>query len=225
LEAAVPAIDPEGAELDFVTLREPGHGALTLESDGRFTYAPDPDFFGTDRFDVIVGDGRQYSPPSPVTIAVRRLPDDAPRSSGVFARVTTGEPYTSRLLALDPDEDPLTFGVDALPAHGAFELDATGAFTYLSEHDYEGDDTVVAWVDDGTFRTPVLLRFRVRRPDAPRVVPLVLSAVEDTPLGAGVVTSPAGLPVRLADPPANGVVDLDPSGTFTYTPDPDVHGL
>ncbi|MEO0606503.1 MAG: hypothetical protein AAF211_34065, partial [Myxococcota bacterium] len=27
LEAAVPAIDPEGAELDFVTLREPDHGA------------------------------------------------------------------------------------------------------------------------------------------------------------------------------------------------------
>src|SRR3989337_2371766 len=43
-------LDPEGELLTAVLLSGPAHGALALEPDGSFTYAPDPNFFGADSF-------------------------------------------------------------------------------------------------------------------------------------------------------------------------------
>ncbi len=49
------------AESDALTVRRwtsPAHGSVVPLGDGSFTYTPAPDFKGTDRFDVVVQDGR-----------------------------------------------------------------------------------------------------------------------------------------------------------------------
>ncbi len=51
------------------------HGSLTLNSDGSFTYLPDPSFQGSDRFTYVANDGTADSEPASVTISVD--PNDA----------------------------------------------------------------------------------------------------------------------------------------------------
>lgn len=41
---------PDGVSLSAAPLSPPGHGSLTLRSDGSFTYVPEPGFLGTDSF-------------------------------------------------------------------------------------------------------------------------------------------------------------------------------
>lgn len=70
LTAWLPASDFEADLLRFETVAAPRSGTLRLESNGRFTYLPHPDFVGTDTFTYRVHDGRRPSLPATVTIRV-----------------------------------------------------------------------------------------------------------------------------------------------------------
>ncbi len=93
LTVAVPGIlgndiDPDGTPLTvrdtdpFTPLVQPlvgtRHGLLQLQSNGSFTYQPDPDFFGVDTFVYSAFDGRLLSQ-TPATVTINVLPvNDAP---------------------------------------------------------------------------------------------------------------------------------------------------
>jgi len=63
LIVAVPGLldndsDPDADVLQTSLVSGPTDGALTLNSDGSFTYAPNPNFMGSDGFTYLVSDGR-----------------------------------------------------------------------------------------------------------------------------------------------------------------------
>jgi WD40 repeat protein len=80
IDVEVPALDPERDLLRASLARRPGHGeALLLDGPGpvlagvRVAYTPEAGFAGTDRFDVLIGDG--LSSPVTATVSIRVLPE------------------------------------------------------------------------------------------------------------------------------------------------------
>src|SRR5690606_26732037 len=53
--------DPEGDPLEATLVTGPEHGTLSLQADGSFTYTPNTDFVGTDRFVYQASDGQNLS--------------------------------------------------------------------------------------------------------------------------------------------------------------------
>jgi VCBS repeat-containing protein len=107
--------DQDGDELIAVPVSGPGHGSLTLNSDGSFTYTPDAGFSGADSFTYRARDAAgAESGPATVTIDVQKAPETI-----VFASSRTGN---GDIYTLDPDGGgslvQLTSGgaVDAEPA-------------------------------------------------------------------------------------------------------------
>ena len=74
--------DRNGDALTAALVSGPQHGQLTLESDGSFTYTPDPDFNGSDSFRYRARDGGLESDATTVTIAVAAVNDEPPAGPG-----------------------------------------------------------------------------------------------------------------------------------------------
>jgi hypothetical protein len=62
--------DPEGGSLTAVLKSGPGHGTLSLKSQGAFIYIPEPGFVGVDSFTYVANDGLWDSNTATVTIMV-----------------------------------------------------------------------------------------------------------------------------------------------------------
>ena len=74
--------DRNGDALTAALVSGPQHGQVTLESDGSFTYKPDPDFNGSDSFRYRARDGGLESGATTVTIAVAAVYDEPPAGPG-----------------------------------------------------------------------------------------------------------------------------------------------
>jgi hypothetical protein len=73
--------DPEGGPLTAGHASHPAHGHVSLNSDGSFSYGPEPSFFGDDRFTYRVEDAQGKSSTATVTIHVAPV-NDRPRFIG-----------------------------------------------------------------------------------------------------------------------------------------------
>ena len=62
--------DPDGDPITAILLLIPVHGSVKLNSDGSFTYVPNPEFNGVDSFTYEAWDGSAKSSPATVTITV-----------------------------------------------------------------------------------------------------------------------------------------------------------
>jgi Big-like domain-containing protein len=67
--------DPEAGPLTASDASDPPNGNVTLNRDGSFSYAPDPDFFGDDRFNYTASDEAGNSSSATVTIHVAPVND------------------------------------------------------------------------------------------------------------------------------------------------------
>jgi hypothetical protein len=64
------AVDPDGDSVTAVLLQAPEHGNLTIQPDGSYTYQPDADYGGLDRFQFAATDGQLTGDPAWVSITV-----------------------------------------------------------------------------------------------------------------------------------------------------------
>jgi VCBS repeat-containing protein len=69
-------LDPDGDNLTAVNASDPAGGTVILDTNGSFTYTPDPDFNGTDTFTYQASDGQALSNTATVTITVNPVNDD-----------------------------------------------------------------------------------------------------------------------------------------------------
>ncbi|QDV83740.1 Ig-like domain-containing protein [Planctomycetes bacterium TBK1r] len=83
--------DPENDSLTATVVSNPLGGTLTLNADGSFTYAPNANFTGADRFTYRAGDGSLSSNPSTVTVTVGQ------------AQTATLTPFKDTTLYEDPN--------------------------------------------------------------------------------------------------------------------------
>src|SRR5204863_412426 len=114
--------DEDGDTLTSIVVSQPTHGAVTLNTNGSFTYTPALNYNGSDSFTYKANDGTADSNVATVTLSVAAV-NDAPVAGNDSYNATEDTPLTivaPAVLSNDTDVDgnPLTAAVVAQPAHG-----------------------------------------------------------------------------------------------------------
>lgn len=123
------ANDTGGPSLTTVLVSDVSHGALTLNSDGSFSYTPTRDFNGVDQFTYKAHDSTGDSSETTVTINVTPV-NDPPVASDEMASTEVDTQLHLQLLAQDvdinpddPDLHPVEFTISFGPTHGTITGD------------------------------------------------------------------------------------------------------
>jgi len=97
----------------FVITEPPSHGAVVhIPGAAPFTYLPNPDFFGSDKFVYAIGNGASAT----VNVTVISVNDAPALSDDVQRVVDQGDSYTHVLKVRDADDDMFTFSANNLPS-------------------------------------------------------------------------------------------------------------
>ncbi len=221
----------DGDRLQYLVWAAPKLGNLRLnERTGAFTFVPNKNVHGSDRFSVEVRDPVGEKSRAEITVTIASV-NDAPvlRVNGV----TTNEdrPANTTASASDVDGDRLTFSIAQAPAHGSAVIDGTsGRATYTPAPDHTGTDTFTIRVSDGSANVDGTVAVTVQAvSDPPRVAEQRLTSPEDTTLtGRLDGRDPDGdaLTFKVTTVPALGRFTLDnaSTGAFTWLPLQDRHG-
>lgn len=228
--------DSGGGSLSAVLVTGVSHGSLTLNSDGSFTYTPNPNYNGPDSFTYRANDGTTDSNIATVSITINPV-NDPPVASDQSKTTDEDIAFNGVLTATDVDSGSLTFSIVANPAHGTLTSfnASNGAYTYRPGPNYNGSDTFTFRAYDGSLYSNVATVSITINPvnDAPFGYPTNQSAStnEDTPV-TGVVTGrdvdndPITFSgdVPTGGGPMHGSVVILPDGSYTYTPSTNFNG-
>ncbi len=243
--------DPEGDTLTYSFVTPPAQGTLTLNPDGTFIYAPEPDFNGTVTFSYRVTDRSGASDTGLATINVTAV-NDSPVLSDDAESVNQDTVVTINLLGndVDPDNDLLTIthinGVAVNPgdtvslssgatvtllADGSVNYDPNGSFSAL-EDGSSAIDTFLYTVSDGnggnaTAETVVTVN---GENDSPVAEDDYVKVTMDTTVTFRVLANDADpegdpLAVILLNNPPGGTATVNPDGTISFVPDADFVGI
>jgi hypothetical protein len=233
---SVSVADPSGGALSY-NFGTPTTGTVTPGTDGSFTYQPNQWVLGEDSFTYSASDGTTTSNTATVFIDIvadPANPANLPPVVSDAAFTTTENQALDNTLAgdaTDPDDLPYTFVVVASAGHGVATLNSDGTFSYTPNQGYLGPDSFSYYIDDGLQRSNVsIVSIEVHAPAGPLIpAPVAGSASFATPADqplqnslSAYASDTAGLSYSfdLADDASHGHVQLDPDGTFTYTPIP-----
>jgi large repetitive protein len=230
--------DAEGDALTAALVSGPAHGTLTLNPNGSFAYAPNPDYNGSDSFTYKANDGSLDSNTATVSIDVTAVNDtptaaDDPYVTDEDTPLTVDAPG---VLGNDSDAEgvALTAALVSGPAHGTLTLNPNGSFAYAPNPDYNGSDSFTYKANDGSLDSntaTVTLTVNAVN-DAPSAADDSNSIDEDTPLtvaAPGVLdndSDPDGdtLMAVLVSGPAHGTLAPNADGSFDYTPAANFNG-
>ncbi|BAP58128.1 VCBS repeat-containing protein [Thioploca ingrica] len=241
LTIAVPGVLANDTDLDgdplTVTLTTPtSHGAVTLNSDGSFTYTPNANFSGTDIFSYTVSDGQATSTAT-VTITVTGENDPPVAANDSY---TTNEDQALTIAApgvlgndTDADGDSLTVTLTTPTSHGTVTLNPDGSFTYTPNANFSGTDSFSYTISDGQATSTATVTITVTGVNDPPVAandsyttnenqPLTIAApgvlANDTDLEGNPLT------VGSNTQPSHGTTTQNANGSFTYTPNANFSG-
>src|SRR5205814_2057290 len=219
--------DEDGDTLTSIVVSQPTHGAVTLNTNGSFTYTPALNYNGSDSFTYKANDGTADSNVATVTINVAAV-NDAPVAVNDSYNATEDTPLTTAppcFVGNDTDEDgnTLTAAVVAQPAHGTVTVNADGSFTYTPVLNYNGSDSFTYKANDGTVdsNTATVTVAVAAVNDAPVAVNDSYNTTEDTALTiaapgvGGNDTDVDGnqLTAAVIAQPANGTVTVSADGS------------
>ncbi|MCI0743108.1 MAG: Ig-like domain-containing protein [Gemmataceae bacterium] len=158
LNVATPGVlgndtDVDGDTLSAVLVSGPSHGALTLNLDGSFTYAPHANYFGSDSFAYKANDGALESNTATVNITVNSV-NDAPVAANDSYSTTQGVTLSvpsAGVLANDTDVEASALAAVLVsgPQHGTLTLNADGSFSYVPGSGFNGTDNFTYRANDG----------------------------------------------------------------------------
>ncbi len=225
--------DGESASVTAMLVSTVSHGALTLNADGSFNYAPAANYHGPDSFTYKANDGADDS--NVVTVSITVTPvNDAP-VAGADA-YTVAEDATLTINAatgvLDNDTDIDTASLSAVlvssVSHGTLSLNANGSFSYVPAANYHGPDSFTYQANDGTANSNVVVVSINVTPiaDAPIASPNSYTVAEE---GSLTINSPGvlgddsdsdddNLTAVLVSNVSHGTLTLNSDGSFTYAP-------
>ena len=228
--------------LTFALAVEPEHGDVVIDVEtGEFTYTPDPDYNGPDRFSFIVRDddlageiAGLLSEPAWVTIAITPVADPVTANSDAY--ITEQDTalivlVPDGLLANDSDVDgDAVTGVFVLPEHGDLILRRDGSFGYMPDEGYYGQDSFTYMMGNSGYVSQATVEITVNA--IPVAEDDTAITEQDTPLtvsAMGVLDNDfddywGELTAELVSDPENGSLVLGADGSFTYTPDEGFYG-
>jgi len=223
--------DVENDPLTATVVLTPTHGAFTFKASGAFTYTPDADFDGTDRFTYHANDGDLDSNAVTVTLNVAGVNDTPMAYDDAY---TTPEDELLNVAApgvlandSDVDGDTLYATIAQSPTIGSLTLAGNGSLLYEPSLNYTGVTSFTYRADDGAsddLATAIITVTAVE--DPPVAQPDAYTTNLDTPLSTGA----PGLLANDSDPegatlqafpalsPTHGTADVALDGAFVYTP-------
>ena len=228
---------PSATLVDNVT-----NGTLVLNTDGSFTYAPDPNFNGTDTFTyTITDDPGAVSNTATVTINVADINDPPVATDNAYTTdedvAATGNVVVDDTGAgVDSDIDgtlaPNATVVSGV-TNGTLTLNPDGSFIYTPSLNYFGGDSFTYTVtdDDGATSNTATVSITINDVNDPPIatdnsyvtdqdVAISGNAVSDD-TGAGVDSDVDGTLVpnaTVSTGVSNGSLIFNSDGSFTYTP-------
>ena len=207
------------------------HGTVILNSDGTFTYTPDPDYNGPDSFEYTACDDNGNCGTVTVTITVVPV-NDSPIAIDDF--YTTDENTSLDMDVSVNDEDfdsvTLTYTIVTNVSSGTLTPNGNeGLFTYTPNTDFSGNDSFVYEVSDGNGGTDSATVY-ITVLAGPDVVAIndQYTVNEDEVLNGDVSendTNTDGFIYTVTSGTSNGTLTLNADGTFTYTPNADYNGF
>ena len=243
--------DIDGQSLSFAVASTPAHGTLgavsassctvagsTSTCSATVTYSPSSNYNGSDGFSFTANDGNLTSTPAPVNLTVVAV-NDPPTGIGHSFSTNEDTPINRAVPgvltgAADIENDPLTAVIVTGPAHGTVTLNPNGSFIYTPAANYNGTDSFIYRIFDGTDysanQTVTISIAPVN--DAPTAVNDVASTLEDTLLTVatpGVLSNDQDvdgdpMTAQLVSGPSHGTLTLNADGSYTYLPAPNYYG-
>ena len=222
--------DAEGDTLLVTAVTQGAHGAVANNSTS-VSYTPAGNFAGMDSFTYTIGDGNGGTDTATVSVTVTAV-QDAPDAVNDTATVAEdGGPYAIAVLGNDGDVDGDTLSVTGAgsAAHGTVTSSASGV-TYAPHPDFFGNDSFTYTISDGHGGSDTATVFVTvtNVNDAPVALANSYSVNQDTPLtisAPGVLGNDSdvdgdALTAALLANVLHGSLLLNPSGGFTYHPNP-----
>ena len=151
--------DPDGDNLVINTtpIIAPTTGTLVINSDGTFTFTPDPNFEGTEHFVYEVCDDGSPTTCDTVAVMVEVLYNDG--ENDLFATddaitTTEGASQSGNVVVNDNDPENGVLTVSTTPVegvdNGTLTLNSDGIYTYVPDTDFFGNDQFTYSIcDDG----------------------------------------------------------------------------
>jgi hypothetical protein len=111
------------------------HGTLSLDADGGFSYTPDGNYWGDDRFTYRVLDGTAYSNTATVVLTMDPPTVDAMDDSywSFF-----GSPISESVIGNDMNVNEAQYVANSGPSVGSLTFNSDGTFTYAPPTGYTG---------------------------------------------------------------------------------------
>lgn len=154
----VVATDADGDSLSYSVTTPTVNGSLSGVGPD-FTYTPDPDFSGSDSFVLTVSDGTD-STNEAISISVQSV-NDAPDVDALSVDTSEDVPVSFAVVAADADGDSLSYTVTTSTENGTL-AGAGPDFTYTPNPDFNGSDSFVLAVSDGTATTAETISITVQ---------------------------------------------------------------
>jgi Ca2+-binding RTX toxin-like protein len=222
--------DVDGDTISVESFTQPTSGNVVQNPDGTFTFTPNADFNGNDSFTYTVTDGTS-SVTETVAITVNPV-NDAPitQVDNVVLDEDTSATFDVLANDSDVDGDALTVTAFTQGANGVVTQNPDGTFSYTPNADYNGSDTFIYTVSDGTEERMEVVNITVNPVnDAPVTQADDVTLDEDTSATFDVLANDSdvdgdALSVESFTQPTSGAVVQNPDGTFTYTPTEDYNG-
>ncbi|MBL0405688.1 tandem-95 repeat protein [Microvirga aerilata] len=230
--------DADGHPLTAKLLYNAGHGALTFNEDGTFTYKPyDPNWTGEDTFYYTATDGSEVSEPIAVTITVTKATGGG--TGGSSTPVAAADTFDMNGAAaqgnvLGNDTNAASAHILYNPSYGALDFKADGSFVYTPYDTYTGEDAFFYTVKDanGVESQPVKVTIKGEKtttgggetggstgPDANADTITLTHTSGQNYSGSTVLANDAnveGVTPTLVYNPGWGTVTFNADGTFNY---------
>lgn len=133
--------DAQATALTVSAFTQPGSGAVTVETNGDFTYTPQSSFVGEDSFSYTVSNIYNLTDTATVRITVVGEGDPLPPNAvNDSAQTATNTPVSGNVLTNDSDPQGRALTVSAFtqPSAGNVEVAANGVFTFTPATDFVG---------------------------------------------------------------------------------------
>ena len=141
------ASDPDNLPLTFEVVNQPSNGTVLI-SDSELLYTPDVNFSGQAVISIKAFNGTKYSPPVNVVIDVV---SHNPIASTLHVSVVKNGTISIDLSGTDPENDSLTYSVDAPSVNGTLFQNDTNTQTYVPNTDFVGEDSFTFKAFDGVY--------------------------------------------------------------------------
>ncbi len=178
---------------------------------------------------LAVSDAGGLSDSTAFTVVIHGA-NDAPAAAAGMVSGNEDTVISGVVSATDVDGDTLTYSVLTDAANGSVLLQSDGSFTYTPNDDFYGPDSFVYQVSDGAGgldTATVSIEVAAVNDDPVAQAGLIIIGDEDTVL-TGIVSATDvdgdALNFSVFQGAANGTVDMNADGSFSYTPDEDYFG-